>query len=88
MSIGKLSHRLVPDAWQRLMPSGIWMALGVRLLMSVDSSKDEGLERLLQEIARTLEENQRFIKRLKDDRMDESEETDEPSGAEEEFEEL
>lgn len=56
--------------------------------MSVDSSKDEGLERLLQEIARTLEENQRFIKRLKDDRMDESEETDESSGAEEEFEEL
>lgn len=64
------------------------MALGVRLLMSVDSSKDEGLERLLQEIARTLEENERFIKRLKDDRIDESEETDEPSGVEEEFEEL
>jgi hypothetical protein len=56
--------------------------------MSVAPPKDEGLEHLLQEIARNLDENQRFIKGLKDDQMDEPEECPVFEDADEEFEEL
>lgn len=55
--------------------------------MSVDPPKDEGLERLLQEIARNLDENQRFIKGLRDDRIDLLEDPASPD-VEEDFEEL
>ena len=56
--------------------------------MLVDPPKDEGLEILLQEIAKNLDENQRFIKGLKEDRMDRDLEDDEASLEDEEFEEL
>jgi len=56
--------------------------------MSIDPPKDEGLDLLLQEIAKNLEENQRFIKGLKEDRMDQDLEDDEPVSEDEEFEEL
>ena len=56
--------------------------------MSVDPPKDEGLEQLLQEIVRNLAENQRFIKGLKDDQIDEAEDLSESLDAEEDFEEL
>ena len=56
--------------------------------MSVDPPKDEGLDLLLQEIAKNLDENQRFIKGLKEDRMDRELEDDENSLDDEEFEEL
>ncbi len=56
--------------------------------MSSDPPKDEGLELLLQEIAKNLDENQRFMKALQEDRIDD---LDDPSVAderEEPFEEL
>ena len=56
--------------------------------MSIDPAKDEGLERLLQEIARNLDENQRFIKGLKDDQLDEPENVAESGETDEAFEEL
>lgn len=56
--------------------------------MSVDPPKDDGIDRLLQDIARNLYENQRFIKGLKDDRMDEPEDLSASADAEEDFEEL
>jgi hypothetical protein len=57
-------------------------------MRSIDPPKDEGLDLLLQEIARNLEENQRFIKGLKEDRMDWELEDDETGPDDEEFEEL
>ncbi|MDK9719362.1 MAG: hypothetical protein OEL57_15885 [Trichlorobacter sp.] len=56
--------------------------------MSVDPIKDDGLDLLLQEIAKNLDENQRFIKGLKDDSMGREIENDETSHEEEAFEEL
>ncbi|SJZ34295.1 hypothetical protein SAMN02745119_00111 [Trichlorobacter thiogenes] len=56
--------------------------------MRIDPPKDEGLDLLLQEIAKNLEENQRFIKGLKEDRMDRELEDDETGPDDEEFEEL
>jgi len=56
--------------------------------MRTDPPKDEGLEQLLQEIARNLDENQRFIKGLKDDEAPESEDSAAASDTEEDFEEL
>jgi len=56
--------------------------------MRVDPPKDEGLDLLLQEIAKNLDENQRFIKGLKEDRLDQDLEGDEGSPDNEEFEEL
>jgi hypothetical protein len=56
--------------------------------VSVDPPKDDGIDRLLQEIARNLDENQRFIKGLKEDRMDEPEDLAASIDAEEDFEEL
>jgi hypothetical protein len=56
--------------------------------MAADPPKDEGLEHLLQEISRTLGENQRFLQALKEDRIDEAEKSVESSGAEDDFEEL
>ena len=38
--------------------------------MIIDPPKDEGLDRLLQEIDKTLQENQRFLADLKQDRID------------------
>jgi hypothetical protein len=56
--------------------------------MTIDPPKDEGLEFLLQEIAKNIDENHRFIKGLKEDRMDQDLEDDEPVSEDEEFEEL
>ena len=56
--------------------------------MRTDLPKDEGLDLLLQEIAKNLDENQRFIKGLKEDRMDRELEDDETGPDDEEFEEL
>ncbi len=56
--------------------------------MHVDAPKDEGLDLLLQEIAKNLDENQRFIKGLKEDCIDRAFEEDEYSSDDEEFEEL
>ena len=56
--------------------------------MRTDPPKDEGLELLLQEIAKNLDENQRFIKGLQEDRMDRELEDTEDDPAEETFEEL
>ena len=56
--------------------------------MSIDPPKDEVLDLLLQEIAKNLDENQRFIKGLKEDRMDRELEDDETGPDDEEFEEL
>ena len=56
--------------------------------MSSDPPKDEGLEHLLQEISRTLGENKRFLKALKEDRIDEAENSAESGDDNEEFEEL
>lgn len=56
--------------------------------MSVDPPKDVGIDCLLQDIARNLDENQRFIKGLKDDQLDEPEELGTSADAEEDFEEL
>lgn len=50
--------------------------------------KDEGLDLLLQEIAKNLDENQRFIKGLKEDRLDRDLEDDEGCPDDQEFEEL
>lgn len=38
--------------------------------MIIDPPKDGGLDRLLQEIDKTLQENQRFLADLKQDRID------------------
>lgn len=38
--------------------------------MIIDPPKDEGLDRLLQEVHNTLQENQRFLADLKQDRID------------------
>jgi hypothetical protein len=56
--------------------------------MAVEPPKDAGLEHLLQEISRTLGENQRFLQALKEDRIDEAEDAAESGDADEEFEEL
>lgn len=56
--------------------------------MSIDPPKDEGLDLLLQEIAKNLEENQRFIKGLKEERMDRELADGETGPDDEEFEEL
>jgi hypothetical protein len=56
--------------------------------MSVAPPKDEGLDLLLQEIAKNLDENQRFIKGLKDERIDLEIEDDGAVSEDEEFEEL
>lgn len=56
--------------------------------MAVDLPKDEGLDLLLQEIAKNLDENQRFIKGLKEDRLDHELEDTEDDPAAETFEEL
>lgn len=55
--------------------------------MTVDPPQDTGLELLLQDISKILGENQRFLKALKEDRIDDQDEQDAESG-EEEFEEL
>ena len=65
----------------------IWMDLAGSD-MAVDLPKDEGLEFLLQEIAKNLDENQRFIKGLKEDLMYRELEDDETGPDDEEFEEL
>jgi len=54
----------------------------------VDPSKDEQLELLLQEVSRTLGENQRFLQALKEDRIDEVDDFADPEVGEETFEEL
>ena len=56
--------------------------------MAADPPNDAGLEQLLQEISRTLGENQRFLQALKEDRIDEAENSAESGAADEEFEEL
>ena len=69
------------------MPSAIWTDLAGSE-MAVDLPKDEGLDLLLQEIVKNLDENQRFIKCLKEDRLDRELEDTEDDPAEETFEEL
>lgn len=54
--------------------------------MRVDPPKDEGLDSLLQEVHRTLQENQRFLSALREDQLDVEELGDEV--VDEEFEEL
>lgn len=57
--------------------------------MSVDPPKDESLDRLLQEVHRTLQENQRFLAALKQDQLDGDDLAGELDVAvDEEFEEL
>lgn len=56
--------------------------------MSVDPTRDAGLDQLLQEITRTLGENRRFLQVLKDDRADEPETESPDTAADETFEEL
>lgn len=59
--------------------------------MSSDTPKDEALDRLLQEIAKNLDENQRFMRALKDERLDmepDDKATEHEEEAEESFEEL
>lgn len=50
--------------------------------------KPDGAELLLQEISRTLQENQRFLQALKEDRLDRLEDEDGAEETEEDFEEL
>ncbi len=56
--------------------------------MTIDTPKDEILERLLQDIARNLEDNHRFIKGIKEEHTDYTEEIPVSSETEEDFEEL
>ncbi len=56
--------------------------------MSIDIPKDKIMERLLQDIAKNLEENHRFVKSLKEEHTDYSEEIADSSDTEEDFEEL
>ena len=56
--------------------------------MRTDPPKDEGLDLLLQEIAKNLDENQRFIKGLQGDLMNRDLEEDDDGLEAEEFEEL
>ena len=56
--------------------------------MSADLPKDEQLELLLQEVSKTLGENQRFLEALKEDRIDEADDLSDLDSAEETFEEL
>ena len=56
--------------------------------MTVDPPQDEQLELLLQEVSRTLGENQRFLQALKEDRIDEVDDLADPETDEETFEEL
>lgn len=50
-----------------------------------DAAKTDGYDLILQEISRTLQENQRFLQALKEDRLDHLEDDEE---VEEVFEEL
>jgi len=58
--------------------------------MIIDPPKDDSVHKLLQEVGRTLQENQRFLEALKRDHAVEDEGDVEPDGgaADEEFEEL
>lgn len=56
--------------------------------MSVDPQTDDSLQFLLQEIAKNIIENQRFLQILKEDRSDGTDDSDELADAEEDFEEL
>ena len=57
--------------------------------MSVDPPKDDSVATLLQEIDKTLQENQRFLADLKQDRIDDDDgDVEELVESEEPFEEL
>lgn len=58
--------------------------------MSVDPPKDDSIHQLLQEVGKTLQENQRFLDALKQDRLagDELDAELEDRMGEDEFEEL
>lgn len=69
------------------MLNAIWMGLASSA-MSADLPKDEQLELLLQEVSKTIGENQRFLEALKEDRIDEADDLSDLDSAEETFEEL
>jgi len=58
--------------------------------MNVDPPKDESLDRLLQEVGKTLQDNQRFLAALHQDQAveDEGDAGPDDGVADEEFEEL
>jgi len=57
--------------------------------MNIDPPKDENVTALLQEIGKTLQENQRFLAALKQDRLDQGDlDAEVAEVTDEEFEEL
>ncbi|MDY0383116.1 hypothetical protein [Trichlorobacter sp.] len=58
--------------------------------MIIDPPKDDSIHKLLQEVGRTLQENQRFLEALKQDQAveDEGDAGPDDAAADEEFEEL